>query len=318
MKRKQRKRYNINQCALYKCSNKRRLAKILFIGLDELLNIEKSIDYYFFSKKKKDGKERKITAPNNYIKKVQKRILYLLANIERPEWLISGERGKSYINNGEFHLNSDYFLTIDIREFYNNCKREYVYKFFLDTMCVTRDIAGILSDIVTFNGGIPTGCPTSQMIAYYAYQEMFYNINKIAERFNCIFTLYVDDMTFSSDKPFIPNLLKKEIDIELRRYGHKPKYTKVKYYPKNSHKLITGVVVSKNHQLLVANNLQKKIYSGAMNIKKATINNQSMKNFNLNKEYLSIKGRLQAAKQVNSSIFPEINRLIEKEGKFRQ
>ena len=38
------------------------------------------------------------------------------------------------------------------------------------------DIAEILTAIVTYNGTIPTGCPTSQIIAFYAYQNMFQEI----------------------------------------------------------------------------------------------------------------------------------------------
>ncbi|GJM72667.1 hypothetical protein HMSSN036_48830 [Paenibacillus macerans] len=123
-----------------------------------------------------------------------------MSNIRRPDWLISGEKGKSYIDNGKVHQNSSVFLTIDIKKFYDNCKREYVFRFFKDKMCCAGDVAGVLAEIVTFNGGIPTGCPTSQLIAYYAYEEMFENINKIASKHGCIFTLYVDDMTFSSKK----------------------------------------------------------------------------------------------------------------------
>jgi RNA-directed DNA polymerase len=312
MKKKQKNKYDINQCALYKCSNKRRLANLLYLSNDELKNLKNSITYYSFSKEKKDGKERKIIAPRNYIKKIQKRLLYLLTYIERPEWLISGERGKSYVDNGKSHLASDYFLTIDIQSFYDNCKREYVYRFFLDTMCVSKDIAELLSDIVTFDGGIPTGCPTSQLIAYYAYQEMFNNINDIGKKYGCKFTLYVDDMTFSSKGTFNPDQLANDIDIELRKYGHKPKYQKVKYFPKNSHKLITGVVVSKNHELLVANNLQKKIFVGAMNIKKSRLQKINPQIQNLDKHYCTIKGQIQAARQVNCFVFPEIERLLEK------
>lgn len=49
-------------------------------------------------------------------------------------------------------------------------------------MLNSPDVAKILTDIVTYNGGIPTGCPTSQLIAYYAYEDMFANIKKIRRK----------------------------------------------------------------------------------------------------------------------------------------
>lgn len=301
------KRYNINQCALYKCGNQRRLAQILHITDKELSKIHELIRYYSFKQDKKDGDKRLITAPNYALKRIQKRILNLFAFVERPHWLVSGERGKSYIDNGKTHQNSNYFLTVDIRKFYDNCSREYVYRFFLNTMRMSNDVSALLTDIVTLEKKIPTGCPTSQIIAYYAYHSMFEDIHTIAtQRYGCIFTLYVDDMTFSSNSPFNPNQLSNDIDKILRRYGHKPKYSKVKYFPKKSHKLVTGVVVSNDHNLLVANNQRKKIYEGAMEQLDLKLPGNPIKR----KELMTLKGRLQSAKNVNAKIFPEINRLV--------
>ncbi|SDF58124.1 hypothetical protein SAMN04488542_11323 [Fontibacillus panacisegetis] len=77
------KRYNINQCALYKCRNKRRLTEILRITNKELSRIHELIRYYSFNRDKKDGDKRLITAPNNALKRIQKRILNLFAFVER-------------------------------------------------------------------------------------------------------------------------------------------------------------------------------------------------------------------------------------------
>ena len=51
----------------------------------------------------------------------------------------------------------------------------------------------------------PTGCPTSQLIALYAYENMFNEIYDVACTNGCIFTVYVDDMTFSAEKVFDVN-----------------------------------------------------------------------------------------------------------------
>lgn len=313
-KRKERKKYDLIQCALYKCRTKKRLSEKLMIDYAELKKLCSIVkdSYSSFSIGKKDGDQRAITAPKQKLKSIQKRVLRLLTNVQRPEWLISGERGKSYITNGQMHLNSDYLLTMDVKKFYDNCKREYVYRFLLDIMQTSKDVASVLTDIVTFNGGIPTGCPTSQMLAYYAYQEMFINIHRIAQKHNCIFTLYVDDMTFSSDMPFDPKKLMQSVDIELRRFGHRLKYSKVKYYRKGIHKLVTGVVVSKNHTLLIPNNLHRKIYTGTMQIKKLMANQAIMQDLESLKTSRSLQGRVQSARNVEKLIFPEVKRLVER------
>lgn len=309
MKLQKMRRYNINQCALYKCRSKKRLARLLRTTNDELNKVSELIQQYrSFTMGKKNGGERKITAPPEGLKKIQKRILKLFVSVERPAWLISGERGKCYIDNGKYHQHSKYFLTVDIRKFYDNCSREYVYRFFQKTMHMTPDVAKILTDIVTLEDKVPTGCPTSQMLAFYAYQEMFESIHSTAsQKHGCLFTLYVDDMTFSSGTPFNPDQLSNDIDVILRKYGHKPKYSKVKYFPESKHKLVTGVVITENHELVVANNLRKKIYEGAIHQLNADKHSSPVSV----KELRKLKGQLQAARNVDPRIFPEVTRFVD-------
>lgn len=307
--KKQIKRYDITQCALYKCKSSNKLKRILKISDEEYENINDYIKYYKFDINKKDNSEkREITAPNVRIKEIQTRILRLTQKISRPEWLISGEKGKSYIDNGKKHINSNYFLAIDIKKFYDNCNREYVFRFFKDKMLMAGDLAGLCTDIVTYNGGIPTGCPTSQMMAYYAYEDMFKEINRLACLYGCIFTLYVDDMTISSEKPFVVSKVKNGVDIILRKYGHKPKYKKVKYYGKGKNVPVTGVVITCDHKMTVPNTQQKKIYDDFQEIK-------NMKDImcaeDKTEKLSSLRGRVQAARNIEPSKFPEIKRLTD-------
>ena len=314
------KKYPINQCALYKCRNKRLLEKFLTLQKYDLDRISNILEYHKFqiSKKKSpkqistpkniEVKKRDITAPCLDLKLLQARILRLLQPIERPEWLISGEKGKCYVDNAKMHLNSDYALTIDIQGFYDHCRREYVYCFFKDSLLTSRDVAGVLTDIVTSDNCIPTGCPTSQIIAYYAYQKMFQEIYILAKQYECIFTLYVDDMAFSSTQPFNPKKLLSAVSTILYKYGHRLKYSKSKYYPKSSNKLYTGTAVTPNHQLRVSNSLQEKIYYNFQNIKNWELEPLTEEQ---EKRLLSLKGQLHVARKVELEKFPEISRLVQ-------
>lgn len=223
------KKYDITQCALYKCRTRKRLEYLLRLDPGGLKMIDGIIGYHKFEIDKKHSDEkREITAPDKTLKAIQRRILYLLQRVIRPEWLISGEKQKCYIDNGKAHLNGKYVLTIDIKKFYDNCTREPVYQFFVQKLKTSPDVAEILTNIITYNGGIPTGCPTSQIMAFYAYSDMFSEIFDLAKQHGCKFTLYVDDMTFSSKEPFSSHQLSQMIDRVLRKYGHKPKYPKCK------------------------------------------------------------------------------------------
>lgn len=303
------KKYDMTQCALYKCGSKKRLEHLLCLEEGNLKLLQNIISYHSFQIDKKNSKEkRNITAPDRTLKQLQSRILNLIQRIERPEWLISGEKGKCYIDNGKAHISSNYVLTIDIRKFYDNCKRDPVYSFFKEKLLTSSDVAKILTDIVTYNGGIPTGCPTSQLIAYYAYERMFTEVDAAARKYGCKFTLYVDDMTFSSKQPFYPKALTWEVDEILRKYGHRPKYRKVKYFSKNEAKPITGTIVTSGHQLDVPNSLQKKVYENFQDIKHLGAISVLPSADDI-KKLQTLKGQIQAAKNIDNHRFPEITRL---------
>ena len=168
------------------------------------------------------------------------------------------------------------------------------------------DLAGICTDIVTYENGIPTGCPTSQLLAFYAYESMFNEIYEVACKYKCTYTLYVDDMTFSSKSAFDVNKMISEIDCKLRKYGHKPKYKKVKYYSNPAYVPITGTIVTKNHELKVPNRLQKKVYDDFQEIK--NLNGQELTCAE-QKKINSLKGRIQASENIEKGKFPEIKRL---------
>lgn len=302
------KKYDITQCALYKCRNKRRLERLLRIETGGLKIIDTIIGYHSFEIDKKHSLEkRQITAPDNTLKLVQKRILDLLQKVIRPNWLMSSEKGKCYIDNGKAHLDGRYVLTIDIEKFYDNCTREPVYQFFVQKLNTSFDVAKVLTDIVTYSDSIPTGCPTSQIIAFYAYLDMFSEIHALAQKHNCKFTLYVDDMTFSSKEPFSPKRLTHEIDCILRKYGHKPKYQKVNYYAPSNYKPITGTIITPNQTLAAPNHLQATVYNTFQELKPAMDNTTC--SIEEAKRVQSLKGQIQAARNIEKDKFPEILRL---------
>lgn len=92
---------------------------------------------------------------------------------------------------------------------------------------------------------MPTGTPTSQLVAYWAYRDAFMQIDAIARKHGCIFSLYVDDMTFSSPQKIPIETLLQELSNVLRPVGHRIKYSKIMYYQKGMAKLITGAIIDK-------------------------------------------------------------------------
>ncbi len=301
MRKSEYKRYPLNQCALYKCKSKKKLAVYMGTDLCEIKMVLDTMKYHSFQIPKKNGIDmRDITSPCVTLKRTQKRILRLLERIDRPDWLMSGEKGKSYITNAKYHSNNQYCLTADISCFYDNCKREYVYSFFKNKLQCSPDVSKTLTDLITWNNGIPTGTPTSQLIAYYAYEEMFFAIKELSQQYGLTFSLYVDDMTFSGNSNFNIGKFIFELRAILKRYGHSLKKSKTKYYSKNRAKIITGVAVLPNFSLGVANTKRMQIvdlfYSCSEVKDKKAIE--------------SLKGKICSAKQIQPQIFPELTKKV--------
>lgn len=101
--------------------------------------------------------------------------------------------------------------------------------------------------------------------------------------------------------------LTQRIDCILRKYGHKPKYSKVKYYPSSAYKPITGTIVTPYQTLAVPNGLQKTIFDSFQELKE-NIDKPicSMKDVN---RLITLKGQIQAARNIETGKFPEIQRL---------
>ena len=161
-----------------------------------------------------------------------------------------------------------------------------------------HDIAWLLTDLVTFSGKLPTGSPSSQIIVFWAYRDMFECIYNISNKYNCIFTLYVDDMTFSANQP-ITRQLRTEVAEVLKKYGLKAKVKKDRYYQGEDFKVITGVGI-KNGKQFVLNRHRKSIIE---QYKKCTGNNDK-------RDIERLKGMMISARQIEPSIFQSIMNYI--------
>ena len=201
------------------------------------------------------------------MKKWQRRVWDLMARIEKPDWVISATKGKSYKDNASKHRSNGYVMTMDISSFYPSCVREYVYRLFRERLECSPDVAQCLTDICTYQGGIPTGSPASQAVAYFAYAKMFEEIEDLARTYGCTFTLYVDDMTFSSQDNFSWKKLAYEVDGVLHKYGHRAKGSKTKYRLPGDFKIVTGVCLAPDGALVAPNKLRSKIVGNTRSLK---------------------------------------------------
>lgn len=296
------KNYSIDKSFLYKLRNRGKLAEMLGLPLNYFrCNYKQDIIYNEFIKDT-GKKKRKIQSPGKNLKKIQKKILKYLSKINVPDWLISGKKGKSYIDNAIYHKKYNYVVTMDISDFYPSCQRNYIYKMFKEKFIMENDIAGIMTDLTAVGNCLPTGAPTSQLIAFWTQQDIFEEIQMLAENDNMKFTLYVDDMTFSSNKKISSKILL-EVNSLLKRSNLKLKGRKTKEYNKNDFKTITGVVIDVNGSLKIPNHLRKEIIDAYIKFKK-------LEGIERMRVARTILGKISSARQIEPNVFKEIYRQV--------
>ena len=292
------KKYKINQSPFYKCKQKRKLADILGIEVTELKKMAENIEYYKFINKK----GRTVYSPNYSLKRIQSRTNKLLGKIEIPNWLQGGIKKRSNITNSKLHKNSHYFLVMDIKIFFENCQREYMYSLFKNKFLMEPDCAEIMTNICTYDGKLVTGSPASVLVSFFAYEDMFNEISSLLNP-NQILSVYVDDITISSAYPMVnPENLKRQINNVLKKYRHSLNLKKSHYLGKAKFKKITGVVVTPQNRLTLPNKHMKLIIDGMRKIEKE----------NDAKEISKLSGRLAYIDRIDENKFLHIKRKNEK------
>lgn len=214
------KKYKISQSPLYKLHSKKRLARILFTSPKKLSQFTSSEKLYFDFEERKEGstKTRLISAPRPDLKRVQSRIADLIRRLQPPEYLFSPVKGKSYVDNARRHIGSSSIHLLDVENFYPNCKESKVYWFFNKRMECSCDVAWILCKIICYRGSLPQGSPCSPFLAYFAYMDMWDEINRVATHAGCKISLYVDDLTISG--PSVPGHMIWNLKKILKGHDH--------------------------------------------------------------------------------------------------
>ncbi len=275
-------------------------------------------------------KKRLVEAPSQQLKAIQKRIKNALIKCEFPEYVFSGIKGRSYIDNAKKHAGTLFVYKIDVSAFFPNTSRDKVYRFFLNELDNSPDVANILTNLCTSDlsrdiknkeeieaflqekgiiqiNHLCTGASPSPILSYLVNQAMFDEMKQLCDANGIAMTIYVDDTIFSSNKEINVRIRSKILGI-VEKYGYKVSIKKVKYYKANEVKKITGVVIQSDGTLDVPNKLRYKIK------RRLETHKETSEVDDLNK----LAGCVVAARQIDRRAFPSVVEYIAKERKLNK
>lgn len=223
--------------------------------------------YYKFDIPKRSGGTRTILSPNPDLKCLQKRLSILLQDCideinknKNIKGSISHgfKRGYSVITNAEPHRKRRYVFNIDLEDFFGCINFGRVRGFFIknNNFNLNEKVATVLAQIICHDNALPQGSPCSPVVSNLIAHILDIQLASLAHKYNCSYSRYADDITFSSNKPFFPDQIAKHNENTLWSHGESleraitkhgftinSKKTRMQY--RDSRQSVTGLTVNR-------------------------------------------------------------------------
>lgn len=193
-------RYPLSRSGLFGMSSIHRLAKDLGLPVDTLRTECRKPSYTqprVVQKGSARAKPRNIGAPLGTTLALHYRLLQLFDRVERPAFLQSATRDRSYVTNAALHARGVPVAVADIRRFFEATTRAQIAAFFRVDLQMRGDLPGLLADLCTTEGHLPLGSPLSPLLSYLVHRRLFDRIDELCSSRGLVWSLYIDDMSFS-------------------------------------------------------------------------------------------------------------------------
>jgi RNA-directed DNA polymerase len=241
------------------------LARRLGMSEEALRAVEPA--YRKFSIAKRGGGWRKILAPDDKLKIIQRRILRrLLGRLKCHPAATGFERGQSIVTNARSHVGRAVVVRLDLKDFFTSTRAKRVHVYFR-RIGWNRDASQLLVRLCTYEGGLPQGAPTSPRLSNLVNYRLDARLTALAAnprirnlrtgqlspaRLSATYTRYADDLTFSftdDDPKAIRNLI-----IRVKRLVAGEGYQlhlqkKLRIRRRHQRQLVTGLAVNERVNL---------------------------------------------------------------------
>lgn len=199
-------------------------------------------------------RERKVFAPNEKLKSLQREILKSI----KEKFNINLNIKKI----AKFHCNQKWILKMDIEDFYNSVPKEDIITsinfIFPDIHNGNLLDKKLIYKLCTVNDKLPVGAITSAHLANLSFCKIENKIMEFCKSKKINYSRYMDDMFFSCEKKNELNKIEKFVRTILEEHNYKINENKIKYISDNKQQNILGVVV--NNKEVKIKNLKKREY----------------------------------------------------------
>lgn len=219
------------------------LARRLGIHVEDLRRITPR--YSIREIPKRNGGKRKLLVPSPELMTLQRNINQRLLKKLRVHDAAHGFRkGRSIVTNANVHAGRRILIKLDITNFFPSTRAERIEKYFR-RVGWNREAASLLTKLVTHEGGLPQGAPTSPTLSNVVNKRLDAELARYIGVRRGALTRYADDITisFQRDYPHRNRGVVQRIRKILKGFGYKLNESKTRILRPHQHKRVTGLVV---------------------------------------------------------------------------
>lgn len=195
-----------------KIPNIKVLSRVLGVSEGDLNEVLINVDKYYYRNEKpkidgkglpvldKNGKPKiRILYPSTgLLKKIQSRVrVKILTTISLPKNIKGGVKGQDNIKNARYHVGNKFKFATDLKDFFPSISEAVVFKMFR-RLGYYPNISEVLTKLVTYQGAVPQGSPTSTDIANLVFLPIDYEIIAFCQERKIKYSRFVDDLFFSA------------------------------------------------------------------------------------------------------------------------
>ena len=200
-----------------------RLAAILGVSPAEVVSIpnDDQLRYRRFSIRKRQGsRRRKISAPSDKLKKLQRRLLdnYLsglfvhhAAHAFRPQ--------HSVATHARVHLGQKLILTCDLKDFFGQTSADRIRAWFRIQGWQDAGLRTLMR-LCVFESSLPQGAPTSPILSNLINMPLDEQLFQLAATAGARYSRYADDLVFSWSSEREPRSIRSQVEGCLEQFGY--------------------------------------------------------------------------------------------------
>lgn len=192
---------------------------------------------------------RTIHAPSQKLKEIQFLIYEkILHGVILPPCVFGHSRGKSIIENAQYHSKSTWLLNVDLINFFPSIRYPSVQKLFEELTCSKKNSTE-LTKLVTYKGVLPQGSPASPYLSALILNNLDARLFGFCKNKGLRYTRYFDDITISGTKSFFGYEEKIFEIIESEGYLLHRAGEKISRFIPGETKTVTGIEILSNGKL---------------------------------------------------------------------